>query len=191
MEIAKHKAVYIRKTDKFYYLMIFFIGNFRDGSHHEYWKTVMKIPLESVEEAKDRIRRIKIVRTMDIRKKSIDYLRFTRCIEYGTQYSYYLNGKKIESQDLPVIVEKIYNRRTARHNVGKSSQLDEEVVFTMLDERILDIDFPTVLVDPRVKSPERFKMNKENVPLLIPKRSGRGLRRNARSLFEKTKGGFL
>lgn len=174
---TRHKAVYIRKTGKTYYLMVYFNGTYRDGSHHEYWKTVLKIPVSSVEESKERIRRIKIVRTMDIRKKSIDYLRFTRCIDTGTQYAYYLNGKKIDTLDLPAIVEKIYNRREERHAIGKSSQLDEEVIFTCLDDRILDISFPTILVDTRNTKTDKFKMKKENNPLLIQKRSSKILRR--------------
>lgn len=121
--------------------MIYFIGNYRDGSHHEYWKCVMNIPEEEVIESKKRIKRLKIVRTTDIHKKKIEYLRFTRKLN-KTSYDYYLNGMLIDPLDLPAIVEKIYIRRDERHKSGKGSQINEEVIFTFLGDRILDIDFP-------------------------------------------------
>lgn len=104
----------------------------------------MKIPSSSIDDSKERIRRLKIVRSTDIKKKTIEYLRFTRKQE-TTGYEYYLNGRRIDPLDLPSIAEKIYLRREERHKHGKSSQLNEIVVFTVLDDRILDIEFPESL----------------------------------------------
>lgn len=57
------------------------------------------------------------MRKTDIHRKKIDYLRFTRGYEGNTSY-FYLNGKKINPLDLPLIVERIYERRTLRHQFG-------------------------------------------------------------------------
>ena len=83
--------------------------------------------MESIKESKERLRRLKVVRKTDIHRKNIDYLRFTRGYKGNTSYLY-LNGKKINPLDLPLIVDRIYERRTLRHQFGKSSQLDEDVI---------------------------------------------------------------
>ena len=117
------------------------------------------------------------MRTTDIHRKKIDYMRFTRGYEGNTSY-FYLNGKKINPLDLPLIVERIYERRALRHQFGKSSQLDEDVIFTILDVRILDIEFPTQL-DPSIQKygTPKFVLKTTNVPTMVSSSSFK--RRNA------------
>lgn len=148
-----HKAVFIRKSksskkeDQNTLYLTILTEKYFNGTKHEYWNPVLKISSSSIEDSKERIRRLKIIRTADIKKKTIEYLRFTRKQE-TTGYEYYLNGRKIDPLDLPAIAEKIYSRREERHKHGKSSQLNETVIFTILDDRILDIDFPDSLESP-------------------------------------------
>lgn len=111
---------------------------------HEYWKSILTITPEQIRESKDRIRRLKIIRKTDIQRKKIDYLRFTRSKE-GTQYFLYINGKKLDPLDIPYLVEKIYLRREERHKVGKPSQINEDVIITFYNDRIIDLDFPSKL----------------------------------------------
>lgn len=144
-----HKPVYIRKSNSkkdrdTLYLLIYLTGVYWDGEKKEYWKPVMKLTASSIEESKERIRRLKIIRSSDIRRKTIEYLRFTRKQD-SSGYDYYINGNKLDYLDLPAIAEKIYKRREERHKHGKSSQLDEEVIFTLLGDRIIDVEFPSSL----------------------------------------------
>lgn len=141
--------IYIRKTSHLHkesnlVLCIYFTGRFRDNSVHEYWKTVQVITPDQIQESKERIRRLKIIRKTDIQRKKIEYLRFTRGKE-GTQYFLYLNGKKLDPLDIPYLAEKIYLRREERHKVGKSSQINEDVIITFYNDRIIDLEFPTII----------------------------------------------
>lgn len=149
---TRHKAVYIRKSTSkkdgnTLYLTIHLSGIYYDGERKDRWKSVMKLSSSSIEESKERIRRLKIIRSSEIRRKKIEYLRFTRKLE-SSEYNYYINGIKIDPFDLPAIADKIYKRREERHKHGKSSQLDENVIFTFLGNRIIDIEFPTNLESP-------------------------------------------
>lgn len=88
------------------------------------------------------MQRLKVVRTSEIRKKKMEYLRFTRAYE-ATEVFYYVNGIKLDPLYLPNIVDKIYKRRALRKKYGKSTQIDEIVIFTYLGDTMIDVEFPT------------------------------------------------
>lgn len=182
---AQHKAVYIRRSGKTIesselILSIFFSGNFSDKSRHEYWKPVLKIPYDSIKESEQRAQRLHIVRILDIHKKKVDYLRFTRAYEKNEAF-FYLNGEKIDFTDLPLLAERIYERRSLRKKYGKTTQLDETAIITYMGERAIDIEFPTE-INPEVLNYGKPKFTLlDNAPIFTPNKSRAPMRR--RRLF--------
>lgn len=178
---VQHKAVYIRRSGKVLesselILSIFFSGNFADKSRHEYWKPVLKISHASIEDSERRAQRLHIVRILDIHKKKVDYIRFTRAYEKNEAF-FYLNGEKIDFADLPLLAERIYERRSLRKKYGKSTQLDETAIITYMGDRIIDIDFPTE-INPEVLNYGKPKFTLlDNAPIFTPKKYGAPMRR--------------